>query len=89
MHMPQGMAGLPGMTAMATKMMKKQIADLDVPEVPEFVQMIADAGGHLWACKMSVDMMGLTKDDMIPEVEDIISATDFIELSDGAQIIFT
>ncbi len=89
MHMPQGMAGLPGMTAVATKMMKKQISDLDVPEVPEFVQMIADAGGHLWACKMSVDMMGLTKDDMIPEVEDIISATDFIELSDGAQVIFT
>ena len=26
MHMPQGMAGLPGMTAVATKMMKKQIA---------------------------------------------------------------
>jgi len=89
LHMPQGMAGLPGMTAVATKMMKKQIADLDVPEVPEFVQMIADAGGHLWACKMSVDMMGLTKDDMIPEVEDIISATDFIELSDGGQIVFT
>ena len=88
-HMPQGMAGLPGMTAVATKMMKKQISDLEVPEVPEFVQMIADAGGHLWACKMSVDMMGLTKDDMIPEIEDIISATDFIELSEGAQVIFT
>ena len=88
-HMPQGLAGLPGMTAMATRMMKKQIAELDVPEVPEFVQMIADAGGHLWACKMSVDMLGLTKDDMIDEVEDIISATDFIELSEGGQVIFT
>jgi peroxiredoxin family protein len=88
-HMPQGLAGLPGMTAMATKMMKKQIAELDVPEVPEFVQMIADAGGHLWACKMSVDMMGLSKEDMIDEVADIISATDFIELSEGAQVIFT
>ncbi len=58
-HMPQGMAGLPGMTGMATKMLKKQIADLDVPEVPEFLQMLADMGGQLWACKMSVDMMGL------------------------------
>ena len=28
-HMPQGMGGLPGMTGMATKMLKKQIADLD------------------------------------------------------------
>ncbi|MBT8199619.1 MAG: DsrE/DsrF/DrsH-like family protein [Acidimicrobiia bacterium] len=89
MHMPQGAAGLPGMTRLATRMMKKQIADLDVPEVPEFVQMISDAGGHLWACKMTVDMMGLTKEDMIDEVEDIISATDFIELSEGAQVIFT
>jgi len=89
MHMPQGAAGLPGMTKVATKMMKKQIADLDVPEVPEFVQMIADAGGHLWACKMSVDMMELTKEDMIDEVEDIITATAFIELSEGAQVIFT
>ncbi len=89
MHMPQGAAGLPGMTRVATRMMKKQIADLDVPEVPEFVQMISDAGGHLWACKMTVDMMGLTKEDMIDEVEGIISATDFIELSEGAQVIFT
>ncbi len=89
MHMPQGMAGLPGMTKMATKMMKKQIADLDVPVVPEMVQMIADAGGQLWACKMSADMMGLELDDFVDGVQDIISATDFIELSEGAQVIFT
>lgn len=88
-HMPQGLAGMPFMTRVATRMMKKQIADLEVPEVPEFVQMIADAGGHLWACKMSVDMMGITEEDMIDDVEGIISATDFIELSEGAQVIFT
>ncbi len=89
MHMPQGLAGMPFMTRVATRMMKKQIADLNVPEVPEFVQMIADAGGHLWACKMSADMMELTEDDLVDEVEGIISATDFIELSEGAQVIFT
>ena len=89
MHMPQGLAGLPGMTGIATKMMKKQIADLEVPEVPEFVQMIADAGGHLWACKMSADMMDITMDNLVEGVEGIITATDFIELSDGGQVIFT
>ncbi len=89
LHMPQGMAGLPGMTKIATKMMKKQIADLDVPEVPEMVQMIADAGGQLWACKMSADMMGLEMDDFVDGVQGIISATDFVELSEGAQVIFT
>ncbi|MCP3934631.1 MAG: hypothetical protein GY708_04580 [Actinomycetia bacterium] len=88
-HMPQAMAGLPGMTAMATRMMKKQISDLDVPEIPEFIEMIEAAGGQLWACKMSVDMMGYEKDDLADEVIDIITATEFIEVSQGAQIIFT
>jgi peroxiredoxin family protein len=45
-------------------------------------------GVQLWACKMSVDMMDLEEDDLMDEVEDIINVNDFIELSDGAQIIF-
>jgi len=87
-HMPQGMGGLPGMTGMATKMLKKQIADLDVPEVPEFLELLTDMGVQLWACKMSVDMMGLDKDALSPLVSDIINVNDFIELSAGAQVIF-
>lgn len=87
-HMPQGMAGLPGMTAATTRMMKKQIADLDVPEVPEFLEMIHASGGHLWACRMSADMMKLHEEDLIDEVEGIISASDFMELTDGAQLLF-
>ena len=62
--------------------------DLDVPEVPEFLQMLHDMGARLWACKMSVDMMGLTKEDMFEGVEDIINVNEFIELSDGSQVIF-
>ncbi len=45
-------------------------------------------GAHLWACKMSVDMMGLEKDDMIEDVEDIINVSEFMEVSDGAQVVF-
>ena len=86
--MPQGMGGLPGATAMATHMLKKQIADLDVPEVPEFLDMIQGSGGHLWACRMSADMMKLHEDDLYEGVEGIISATDFIEKTDGAQMLF-
>jgi len=87
-HMPQGLGGLPGMTAMATHMMKKQIADIGVPEVPEFLEQIVASGGHLWACRMSADMMHLTEDDLYEEVEGIISAADFIEKTDGAQLLF-
>jgi peroxiredoxin family protein len=87
-HMPPLLMGLPGMTAFATHMMKKQIEGIDVPGVPEFLEMISDSGGHLWACRMSADMMHLSEDDLYERVEGIISAADFIELSEGAQTIF-
>jgi peroxiredoxin family protein len=87
-HMPQGLGGLPGMTAMATHMMRKQIADIGVPEVPEFLEQIVASGGHLWACRMSADMMHLTEADLYDEVEGIISAADFIEKTEGAQLLF-
>ena len=87
-HMPPSLMGLPGMTAFATHMMKKQMEGLDIPEVPEFLELITDAGAHLWGCRMSADMMHLTEDDLYDRVEGIISAADFIELSEGAQTIF-
>src|SRR4029079_5940025 len=87
-HMPQGLGGLPGRTAMATHMMRKQIAEIGVPEVPEFLDQIVASGGHLWACRMSADMMHLSKDDLYHGVEDIINASDFIEKTAGAQLLF-
>ncbi|TDW77073.1 DsrE/DsrF/DrsH-like family protein [Kribbella pratensis] len=87
-HLPQGLGGLPGMTAMATHQMKKQIHDIGVPDMPEFLEQIVASGGHLWACRMSADMMHLDESDLYDDVEAIISAADFIEKTDGAQIIF-
>ena len=87
-HLPQGLGGIPGMTAMATHQMKKQIHDVGVPEVPEFLEQIVASGGHLWACRLSADMMQLDEDDLYEEVEAIISASDFIEMTEGAQLLF-
>ena len=87
-HMPNALSGLPGMTAMATRMMRRQISELDVPEVPEFLEQIHESGGHLWACRMSADMMKLDEEDLYEGVEGIISASDFMELTDGAQLLF-
>ncbi|WP_372734821.1 DsrE/DsrF/DrsH-like family protein [Nocardioides sp.] len=87
-HMPQGLGGIPGMTAMATKQMKKSIAEVGVPEIPDFLQQIVDSGGHLWACRMSADMQHLEAEDLYEEVEAIISASDFIEITAGAQLLF-
>ena len=87
-HMPQGLGGFPGMTALATSKIRKSLAELQVPNVPEFLDQIVASGGHLWACRLSADMNKLTEADLYDDVEGIISAADFIELTEGAQVIF-
>lgn len=85
---PQVMGVLPGMTAFATKLMKDKMEDLEVPPVREYLQMLVDGGAKLYACKMSVDMMDLDKDDFIEGVIDIVTASDFMDMTEGAQVIF-
>ena len=89
MHIPTLIGALPGMSALATKMMKRQMEKLDIPPIPEFVELIADSGGKLYACKASVDMFDLTMDDFIEQVEDIITVGEFYAMAAGGEIIFT
>jgi peroxiredoxin family protein len=87
-RMPQWLAWIPGMQPFATWYLKHEIDKLDVPNVPDFLDQISAAGGHLWGCKMSADMGGLTMADLRDDVEDIITAAEFIEMTDGAQVLF-
>lgn len=86
--MPQWMGRIPFMTKIATNMMHKQIADLGVPTVPDFLDLLEAAGVKMWACRMSFDMMKMIEADLHPAVKGVISATDFMELSEGAQTLF-
>lgn len=85
---PNIMGVIPGMTAFATKLMKDKIAAIDVPPVGEYVQMLVDGGAKLYACKMSADMMGLKMEDFVDGVIDIVTASDFMDMTEGAQVIF-
>jgi peroxiredoxin family protein len=89
MHMATWAGGLPGVSALATKMMSKKIEALDFPDIPEFIEMIHDTGAGIYACLASVDLFGFTKDDLIEEVDEIITVGDFYEMAAGGQIIFT
>ena len=89
MHMPSLLGILPGFSAMATSMMKKTMDKLDIPPIPEFIEMVADAGAKLYACKASVDMFKLKKEDFCPQVDSIINVGAFYDMSAGGQIIFT
>src|SRR5690606_9362984 len=86
--MPQALSHLPGMTGLGTRMMKRMMAEEDVPDVPEFLDLMEAAGAHMYACKLTFDMMKLIEADLHSGVEGVISAADFIEISEGAQVIF-
>lgn len=88
MSIPQALGNLPGMTGYATRMMKRQMEELEVPTVPEFLDLMVAAGAKMYACKLSFDMMKLIEADLHPGVLGVISATDFIEIADGAQTLF-
>ena len=85
---PNLMGILPGMTRFATWLMRKKIKEVGAPPVREYLQMLVDGGAKLFACKMSVDMMGLQKADFVEGVQDIVTAADFIDMTEGAQFIF-
>jgi len=87
--LPTLLGALPGMSALATAMMKKEMDKLDIPPVSEFLQMIHEAGGHIFACKATVEMFHLQPDDFCPQVEKVLTVGEFYERSAGAQIIFT
>ena len=50
--------------------------------------MLVDAGAKLYGCKMSVDMFELNEDDFIDGVVDVVTAGDFMDMTEGAQIVF-
>jgi len=89
MGIPTLLGAIPGMSALATRMMTKKMAALDIPPIDEFIQLCADSGVRLFACKASVDMFGLTQQDFVDTVEGIITVGDFYGLAAGGQIIFT
>lgn len=89
MHMPTLLGALPGFSALATKMMERQMEKLDIPPIPEFVELIADSGAGLYACRATVDMFGLALEDFVPQVDAVISVGEFYARAGAGQIIFT
>ena len=89
LHMPTVLGAIPGMSAMATKMMLSQMDKIDIPPIPEFLEMIDDAGGELWACQAAMQMFKWKREDLIPQVKGVLTVGEFYEKSAGAQIIFT
>jgi peroxiredoxin family protein len=89
LHLATWAGGLPGMSAVMTHYLSRKMDGLDIPPIPEFIEMIADTGAGLYACQASVDLFGLSKEDFIDQLQDIITVGEFYERAAGGQIIFT
>jgi len=89
MHMPTLLGALPGFSALATKMMVREMERLDIPPIPEFIELISDSGAGLYACKASVDMFKLSEEDFVPQVNGVITVGEFYALAAGGEIVFT
>ena len=89
MHMATWLGGMPGISSVVTHMMEKQMEELDIPSIPEFMELIADTGCGMYACRASADLFKMEKADFIDQVEDIITVGEFYEKAAGGQIIFT
>ena len=86
--MPTMLGGLPGIESFATAMMKREIEKLDLPAIPELLQILADSGAHMYACQMAMEMFKLKKEDLVPEVEGVLTVVDFFDKAAGSQVIF-
>jgi peroxiredoxin family protein len=90
-RMPTWLGVIPGMEAMVSSMMKKEMDKLDVPPVSEFIELFVAGGGNLYACKLAADMFKVKKEDLSEHVKGIITVGEFYEKAGGedSQIIFT
>ena len=89
LHIPTLIGALPGMPALATRMMSRQMERLDIPPIPEFIELVSDSGAGLYACKATVDMFRLGEHDFVEQVDGVITVGEFYALAAGGEIIFT
>jgi peroxiredoxin family protein len=89
LHLPTVLGAIPGMSWLATRMMARKLEKLDIPPVPELVEMIADSGAGVYACKATVDMFGLDDDDFVQQVTGVLTVGEFYEKAAGGEIVFT
>jgi len=79
--MPNIVGMIPGMSSMVTSMMQKKMGKMKMPTIREMITTAKESGVKFHACSPSLNMMGLKREDLIPEVDDIIGATTYLDLA--------
>jgi peroxiredoxin family protein len=86
---PGVMGAVPGMSAIATKMMKTKIEKANIPSLAELMEMAQLEGVELIGCRMTIDMMEIREDQLIDGVP-VWTAEDFLRYARECKIcLFT
>ncbi len=83
---PGFMGALPGMSNVATWMMKGKMEKANIPSLPDLQEIASLEGVKFVACKMTVDMMELKQDDFIEGVT-IMTAEDFLKYAKDCKVL--
>jgi peroxiredoxin family protein len=83
--MPNIVGVLPGMTRMASWMMKDWMKKGGVPSIPDLIDMAKENGVRLIACQMTLDVLGIKKEDLIDGLE-FAGAGTFLDYAADADI---
>jgi peroxiredoxin family protein len=67
-------------------MFKKMMKDQNVTSLPEMLQMAIDLDVKMLACLMSMDVMEITRDDLIDEVDDVVGAATMLSHAQESQV---
>jgi len=86
--MPNILGMLPGMTAMATRMMRGRIEKIKMPTIPEMIKTAKELGVKLHACSTTMELQGVTKENLVAEIDDVVGAATFLQISEGGQTLF-
>jgi peroxiredoxin family protein len=82
---PNILGMLPGMTAVATGMMNGWMKKAKVAKLSELLEIAVESGVRLFACQMSMDVMGIKKEDLIEGIE-VVGAATFLEYASNDAI---
>ena len=85
MPIPQIVGMLPGMTGMATMMMKSWMKKANVATLQELMDLSIEAGVEIIACQMTMDVMGFKREDLIDECT-VGGAATMLEFASEADI---
>lgn len=75
-------AKLPAPMTEGTEMMKNKMKEIGVPSLVELLHICKETGNvKLYACSTTMEVMGVKKEDLIPEVDDVLGATAFLDIA--------